>query len=256
MGWLLVLGLGIIWVALLFPFRHWKPSPASSVEEFERKMNVLAETNGTASGRWVLMPRKGERFMGTQERERARVRRRRRKVLVFLVEATALTLLIGMFPPLRRMLVGSAVLGFFLLAYIVLLIKLRADEVARARRRRARARAQGHRRAYEPRAVPTVRMVPAARTAPAARLASSHAGRSAPVGEPYDAARSSSRSFVGGGTNGNGHGLGNGKRHAYARGAEDDDLFESGVRILEDNVHVTIRRADELDREVLEALAR
>ena len=249
----MVLGLGIIWVALLFPFRHWKPSPASSVEEFERKMNVLAETNGTASGRWVLMPRKGERFMGTQERERARVRRRRRKVLVFLVEATALTLLIGLFPPLRRMLIGSAILGFVLLAYVGLLIKLRADEVARARRRRARAQAQGHRRAYGPRAVPAVRVVPATRLAPAGRRAYAHSGRAALVGEPYDGApRSSSRSFAGGGGNGNGHG----RSRPYPFVAEDEDLSASGVRILEDNVHVTIRRADELDREVLEALAR
>jgi len=107
------------------------------VEEFERKMDLLAETNGRTAGRWVLVPRKGERFMGPRDRERARLRRRRRTVFTVLLEATVLTLLIGLFPPLRMMLLGTAVLGFVLLVYIGLLVKLRADQAHRARVLRA-----------------------------------------------------------------------------------------------------------------------
>ncbi len=41
--WLLLAALGIIWAALLLPSRS--RSPKSSVEEFEQKMNLLAEAN-------------------------------------------------------------------------------------------------------------------------------------------------------------------------------------------------------------------
>lgn len=72
-------------------------------------------------GRWVLTPRKGSRFVGTRERARRRARERRRRIIVVLLEAIAATFLIGMFPPLRGMLVLTAVLSVFLLAYVGLI---------------------------------------------------------------------------------------------------------------------------------------
>jgi hypothetical protein len=187
----------------------------STVEEFERKMDMLAETNGVAPGRWVLVPRKGERFMGSRDRTRVRMRRRRRQVFSVLVEATALTLLMGLFPPLRMMLVGTVILAVLLLLYMLLLIQLKATEEANARVARAR-----HVMVRQPRPRPQVfaRMHPPA-----------------PTGNGNG----------NGHTNGKGHtdGNGNGHRSAFDQ-VGTEDLLESGVRILDD-VHVTIRRRSE-----------
>ena len=139
LGWLFVGVLGIIWVTFLLPYRRWWSSPAASVEEFERQMDLLAETNGRAPGRWVLIPRKGKRFHGPRDRTRIRVRRRRRQVLAFLVELTLLSLVIALFPPLHRMLVVPAVLGAALFLYVVALMRIRTIEVERDRIARARA---------------------------------------------------------------------------------------------------------------------
>lgn len=139
MTWLLVAILGIIWIAFLLPSRRQKVSPASSVEEFERKMNSLADAHARP-GRWVIMPRKGGRLHEGAERSRFKVRRRRRRVFMVLAELTFLALLMGFFPPLHRMLLGAAVLGGVLFLYTVLLVKLRADEIKLARRRAELAR--------------------------------------------------------------------------------------------------------------------
>lgn len=130
MTWLLLAVLGIIWAALLLPSRS--RSPKSSVQEFEKRMSLLAEANRAAPGRWVLMPRKGQRFMGP-ERGRARVRRRRRQVFMVLLESTGLTLIMGIFPPFRIMLWVTVVLVFVLLAYMATLVWLRAEEAERDR---------------------------------------------------------------------------------------------------------------------------
>ena len=111
MQWLLLGVLGIIWTAFLMPIGR-KRSDARSVEDFERRMELLAhaEVHGT-SGRWIVTPRKGVRFLGPRERQQARVRARRRRVFVFLLEAIGLALLIGVVPPLRASWVVAGVLG-------------------------------------------------------------------------------------------------------------------------------------------------
>lgn len=139
LGWLFVGVLGIIWFAFLLPYGRCWSSPTSSVEEFERNMDLLAETNGRSPGRWVLIPRKGARFLGARDRSRMRVRRRRRQILAFLVELTLLALIIGLFPPLHRMLVVPVVLGCVLLVYVLALMRIRVVEVDRARALRTRA---------------------------------------------------------------------------------------------------------------------
>lgn len=68
-------------------------------------------------GRWILSPRRGARFVGANARNRERARERRRRVYLFLLEAIGLTGLIGLFPPLRGMLVITAIFGVLLLAY-------------------------------------------------------------------------------------------------------------------------------------------
>ncbi len=231
LSWIFIAALGIIWAAFLLPFGSRRASPASTVEEFERKMDLLAETNRTPGGRYVLVPRKGERFMGPRDRERVRVRRRRRIVFTFLLEATALTLLIGMFPPLRDMLVGTIILAGLLVAYTVLLLSLRAEDRRRHRRQRA-ARLAGATR-FE--------RVPAASMR---RLSYAYPGNGRSNGNGHS------------GANGNGHSTGEERHGVPARVIEEEELLGSGVRIIEDDVHVIVRRSSELERERLDALAR
>jgi hypothetical protein len=203
--WLLLAVLGMIWAALLFPSRS--RSPKSSVEDFEQRMSLLAEANRAAPGRWVLMPRKGQRFMGP-DREGARVRRRRRQVFMVLLEATGLTLIMGIFPPFRIMLWVTAVLVFVLLVYMATLVRLRAEEQERARMYRMAA----------------------------------HEGVASAPGYGYG--------------NGNGHGArhagsGNGNGNGHQSLQERADWLESGLRIVDDDVHVVVYRSDEIDTSTL-----
>jgi hypothetical protein len=138
LGWLLVTGLVIIWAIFLFPFLRRRRSPVTTVEEFEQKMDFLAETNVAHRGRWVIAPRKGERFLGERGRSRSRVRERRRQVFTILLEMTGLAVLIGLVPPFHRILLGAAVLGGLLLIYALLLVRIRSIEAHRAQLRRAR----------------------------------------------------------------------------------------------------------------------
>ena len=129
-----------------------------------------------------------------------------------LLEATGLTLIMGIFPPFRIMLGVTAVLAFILLAYMAALVKLRADEVEKDRMERMARR-------------------PPARPSPA---------RYSPAF--YDAQYE----------NGNGYGVayasnGNGRR-GLGPGAE---WHETGVRVIDDDVHVIVYRSDEIDTSTL-----
>src|SRR5881396_1356539 len=126
---MLLAALGIMWIAFLVP-RGRKRSEARSVIDFEHRMELLAsaEVNGT-TGRWIVTPRKGVRFLGPQERHRARARERRRRVFVALMEGIGLTWLIGAAPPLRVVWYASAGLGALLFVYVWLLLAIKAHEV-------------------------------------------------------------------------------------------------------------------------------
>src|SRR2546422_3781224 len=115
-GWLLLAAFGIIWATFLFP--SWRRSPTSTVEQFEERMNLLAEANRASPGRWVLVPKKGQRFLGPQDRQRARMRRRRRFLFVALLELIGLTLIMGLFQPLRPMWFITVFLGGVLVLYV------------------------------------------------------------------------------------------------------------------------------------------
>ena len=132
MDWIFVGGLGIVWSVLLVPSHRRRRSPRLSVEEFERNMGLLAETE-KATGRWIVAPRKGERFLGRRERARCRARERRRRVFVFLIEALGLSFLIGLFPPLHRMWIATAALAGLLAVYVWLLVHVKQQERARGR---------------------------------------------------------------------------------------------------------------------------
>lgn len=87
---------------------------------------MLADTE-RHPGRWVLVPSKDERFLGSRARSYVRARDRRRAVFTVMVEALGITALIGMVPPLRLMWVGSGLLAVALIGYVGLLLKLKAE---------------------------------------------------------------------------------------------------------------------------------
>ena len=115
LGWLLLAALVIIWGVFLLPQGRFSLSAGSSLEEFERSMDLLAETQRRGPGRWVVMPRKGAPIKDFRDLSKARVRRRRRRILAGLAELSGLFLLMGVFPPLQGMLVpGLILLGLLL----------------------------------------------------------------------------------------------------------------------------------------------
>jgi hypothetical protein len=89
-------------------------------------MDMLSHLNGP--GRWVLMPRRDERFLGAGGRSRARARERRRRVFAVLSEVIVLTGVIGAFPPLRAMWWMTVVFLGVLAAYVFLLVRLRVSQ--------------------------------------------------------------------------------------------------------------------------------
>jgi hypothetical protein len=116
MDWLALAVLGIIWAALLLP------GPKRRRPESPLRRDV-DEQEFRPPGRWIVSPKRGSRFVGRHRRSRLRARERRRQVYVFLLEAIGLTGLMGLFPPLRGMLVVSGFLAALLLAYTVLVIQ-------------------------------------------------------------------------------------------------------------------------------------
>jgi hypothetical protein len=123
--WLPLAAFGMMWAALLLPSSR-RRARATSVEDFEHDMDLLAHAEGFAQGRWIVTPRKGVPFLGGRDRARARARERRRRVFVFLLEMIVLTLLIGIVPPLRVMWFVTAGAGVILLAYVWLLLSIKA----------------------------------------------------------------------------------------------------------------------------------
>lgn len=124
MGWLLFAALVMMWAAFLVPRR--RRSSDRSVEDFERHMEILADTEGTGHGRWIVTPRKGMAFVGRKERAKERALQRRRRVFVFMLESIGLTFLIGLVPPLRAMWYGTGVLLGLLGVYVWLLVSMKA----------------------------------------------------------------------------------------------------------------------------------
>ena len=116
--------LGMIWAAFLLPHERGKASKRT-VEDFERNMELLAETGRAGQGRWIVTPQKGTPFIGSRARAHERTRERRRRVFVVMLESIGLTLLIGLVPPLRAMWYLTAVLLLLLAVYVWLLLWLK-----------------------------------------------------------------------------------------------------------------------------------
>ena len=112
----------IMWAVFLIP--SWRRSSRNSVKDFERNMDLLADSNG--HGRWIVTPQKGMAFIGPKARAQARARERRRRVLMVLIECIALTGLIALVPPLRPMWYVTAALIVLLGGYVWLLVTMRS----------------------------------------------------------------------------------------------------------------------------------
>jgi hypothetical protein len=229
-SWLLLAAFGIIWAAFLFP--SWRRSPTSTVEDFEQRMSLLAEANRASPGRWVLVPRKGRRFLGPQDRQRARMRRRRRLLFVALLDLIGLTLIMGMFQPFRAVLFATALLTGVLVLYVGVLIRFRALETGRAERLRG---------------IDVSEAVAAY----------------APEGNGYGHSHANGYGNEGPARSGNGSFTG--ARNGHARGASNGLIDErylpdhrylregAVAEIIDEDVHVIVRRSDEVDLRALRA---
>jgi hypothetical protein len=223
LGWLLLALLGIIWAAFLLPRRH--SSPLGSAKEFERTLNLLAETNRTVSGRWVLVPPKGRALDGGQTSRRIRARRRRRLVFVLMADGALLTGIIGAFPGLRPMLFGTAALSTLLVLYTGLLAAIAAHERTEARRRRALALLEG-----APRVMSRYSAMPSTKN-----------------GNGHHALGGNSRAAG----NGNGHGMGNGNGHWTIAVSDGRRMAATAFEDSDDDVHVIVRRAPARSRRAM-----
>jgi hypothetical protein len=117
MDWLALAVLGIIWGVLLLPGPRRRESPSPL-----RRDVRIEEDEFRHPGRWILSPKRGARFVGRHQRARLRARDRRRRVYLFLLELIGVTGLIGMFPPLRGMLLVTGFLVLLLGAYTFLVV--------------------------------------------------------------------------------------------------------------------------------------
>jgi hypothetical protein len=127
-----VAALVIIWAALLMPFPRKREPKMPFVPRSEMDHEEFGQP-----GRWILSPKRSARFVGPGARARMRARERRRRVIVFLAEAIGITLLIGLFPPLRAMLYVAGFLFVLLVLFLgaSLRIALRERSGAPAQRR-------------------------------------------------------------------------------------------------------------------------
>jgi hypothetical protein len=162
------------------------------------------------------------------------MRRRRRFVFVSLLELTGLTLIMGLFQPFRAILVLTTFLACVVVLYVAVLLRFRAVELAQADGRRAAAVAQ-RQMAY------------------AVSTNGSYGGRSNGNGNGY------------GNGNGNGHGSSSNGNGGYENGYASHDvldegylpwarlLSDGGIQIIDEDVHVIVRRSDEVDLQALRA---
>lgn len=120
--------LALVWVAVLVP-QHLRnraeDRPTDSIRAFRRQLAVLRRGAPVAGPALALVP-------ASRARSRALARRRRRQVLVGLLCGMAATLVLGLVPALRPLLLVHLVLDGLCAGYVTLLVRhRRAAEEAR-----------------------------------------------------------------------------------------------------------------------------
>ena len=108
-------------------------SPIDGVRKFERNMGILENSRKpkpAASGRWIMIPR----LPAAQGRRRTRIIRRRRQTFLRLLAFAAATLVLGLIPVLRWLLVANLAADLALAFYVWRLIEWKKREAERARK--------------------------------------------------------------------------------------------------------------------------
>jgi hypothetical protein len=122
--------LAVVWAVFLIPqvarVRAEK-TPADTVGAFRHQLSVLERTNAGngyyAAGTGVAAPM--ARALPLAPVTRATVAQRRRAIAVFLLAGMGVTLLLGMLPPLRPLLMLHLVLDALFVGYLGLLARAR-----------------------------------------------------------------------------------------------------------------------------------
>jgi hypothetical protein len=127
---LVLVVLALIWaIALLPPIirSRMEGNPADSVGRFNRHLSVIRSTSPAASAlagsAYGPMPR-----AWIEEARRLGIQRRRRQVVKTMLTVSALTLLAGLIPDLRMLLVVHVAVDIALLAYVYKLAGARRAE--------------------------------------------------------------------------------------------------------------------------------
>lgn len=137
---MIIVLLALCWAIVLVPSLtrpRFESSPISSVGDFERSMGILASTRygrQQVPGRWVMVP-KG--MAASPRTRRQRLIQKRRRIFVRLVFAAAATLVLGLIPPLRSLLLAHLALDVAVAVYVVQLRRWHRAEIERARVLRA-----------------------------------------------------------------------------------------------------------------------
>lgn len=127
---LLVLLLAVLWGAVFIPALvrdRMDSSPMASVGTFRKGMRALSQSppaGSTRGGRWVLMPKTPDELQAP----RKRTKRRRRRLFTALVLSAAVTLLLGILPPLREALTIHAAVDLILIGYVLYLVQAKHRE--------------------------------------------------------------------------------------------------------------------------------
>lgn len=123
---LVILLLVVLWGAVFLPAilrARQDTSPIATVGSFRRGMRALSGGR-TTSGRWVLVPKTPRDAF--EKNQRAVLQRRR--VFEGLVVASAATLLLGLFPILRFLLVLHLIVDVVLASFVLLLRRLKGSK--------------------------------------------------------------------------------------------------------------------------------
>ena len=145
---MVLLILAVVWAIFLVPqvLRARATRTGDSVGAFAQQLSILGRTSPAGSPHLMrplpMVPGHDDDDLGPSRMTLDDARKRRKDVIRALLIAMAATFLLGLLPPLRRLLVLHLLLDVAFVAYLVLLYRAQsatADRRARTRRLRAPA---------------------------------------------------------------------------------------------------------------------
>lgn len=119
-----------VWVAVLVPpalRARAEGHPGDSVGAFDRRLAILRRTGGFAASESarIASPHAQDVMRPVADARHVDVVRRRREVLVWLLAGMGATLVLGLLPPLRPLLLLHLLLDVVFAGYVALLVQLR-----------------------------------------------------------------------------------------------------------------------------------